>query len=78
MGEIHGGGRGAVEVCGGGRRRSDGERRRRWIQGVHGRETRRQGGSNMIKYSDISGPLRKAVSALSAFYHPGDHARTSR
>jgi hypothetical protein len=48
MGEIHGGGRGTVEVCGGGRRRSDGERRRRrWIQGVHGGEPRRQGGSTV-------------------------------
>jgi hypothetical protein len=41
--EIHGEGRGAVEVCGGGRRRSEGERRRWWIQGVHGGELRRQG-----------------------------------
>jgi hypothetical protein len=47
MGEIHGGGRGAVEVCGGGRRHSDGERRRWWIQGVHGGEPRRQGGSTV-------------------------------
>jgi hypothetical protein len=31
---------GAVEVCGGGRRHSYGERRR-WIQGVHGGEPRR-------------------------------------
>jgi hypothetical protein len=31
---------GAVEVCGGGRRHSYGERRR-WIQGVHSREPRR-------------------------------------
>jgi hypothetical protein len=40
-GEIHDGRRGAMEVCGGGRRRSEGERRRRWMQGVHGGEPRR-------------------------------------
>jgi hypothetical protein len=34
MGEIHDGRRGAVEVCGGGRRRSEGERRRRWRRGA--------------------------------------------
>jgi hypothetical protein len=46
-GEIHGGRRGAVEVCGGGRRRSEGERRSSWIQGVHGGEPRCQGGGTV-------------------------------
>jgi hypothetical protein len=36
---------GAVEVCGGGRRHSYGERRRRWW--IQGREPRRQGGGTV-------------------------------